>query len=109
MYHDDPPCDDDCNDNGHAITCDCETCMPPGSDGAMDDALAAAASQLAGEHIRGSYTVRPVAVSLAVSWSSPWGSRRDLDRHAMRTAERHLRARGLRASECGGEVFVRAA
>lgn len=94
------------SDREHLTDCNCDTCMPPGADGAVEDALDAAASEMARQSVRGAYVLRPLAKTSVVRWYGE-GSRSDIDRAALATARRCLVARGRYAAVVGSDLYTR--
>lgn len=88
-------------------SCDCSDCMPEGADGSMEDALDAAMAKLATKGVRGKFTLRTLAKTVAVSWTGE-GSRSDIDREALREAAHCLRRAGRVATLVPGayEMFA---
>lgn len=81
--------------------------MPEGADGAVDDALGAAQAEMAKSGVRGVYNLRPLAKGSRIQF---WGQGNNtrLDREALRAAERHLTALGMRATVLHLEIILAA-
>jgi hypothetical protein len=74
---------------------------------ALAGALVSAEEQLARGGVRGKLSASPLGTVVQVTWSSPSGSRGDIEREALRAAERALADAGFDAQKVPGMSFVR--